>query len=277
MRSRRLAGLLRTARTDVGLTADEAAKSAGLSPSTVTRFERGESIRPKLKHIEALLDVYDVHDDGKREYVLDLARRASLKGWWTNFEDVFTGSFPDFEQEASLIRAYEPLVVPGLFQTPAYAAEVARTSRIASRREIERHVATRKKRQEVLTRTDPPAPQMWALIDEGALIRVAGSPSIMREQYQRLIEVVDLPNVGMQIVPLSAGLHSGMSGQFVILDFDEPTDDPLVYVEGALDGLFREKMHELARYTLMFDYLRADALSVDASVAWLEEKLAQFE
>lgn len=259
------------------MTADEAAKAAKMSPSTVTRLERGESTRPKLPNITALLDVYQVSDPRRRESLFELARRARVQGWWTGFDDVFTDPYPDFEEAASRIRTYEPLVIPGLFQTPAYAAEVARTSRLAGRSEIERHVTTRARRQEILTRVDPVAPQVWALIDEAALLRSAGTPVIMREQYERLLELAELPNIGVQIVPLTAGLHSGVSGQFVILDFPEPTDEPMVYIETAIDGLYREQPDEITRYTLMFDYLRGDALSADDSVAWLRYRIEQRE
>lgn len=269
VRTRRLATLLRRMREDVQLSAEEAAKRAQVSASTITRLERGESIRPKLPRLRALLDTYGIDDEPHRRSVLDLARSSGSQDWWTEYSDVFPDAFPDFEQAASRIRSFEPLVIPGLLQTPAYAAEVFRPGHLR-RDEIERAVATRIQRQRIL-RESPP--QAWFVVDEAALLRVPAG--IAGEQYQALIDAAEMPTVGLQVVPLGAGVHAGAGGQFCILDFPAPADSPLVYVETALDGLWREKPAELTRYMLIYDYLRGDALSVADSVAWLRERIDQ--
>ncbi len=76
-----------------------------------------------------------------------------------------------------------------------------------------------------------------------------------------------MEHVTIQVLPLAAGLHAGMAGQFVIMEF--PEDPKIVYVETGTDGLYLEKPQELARYTPVFQHLCATALAPDASLAYL--------
>lgn len=121
-------------------------------------------------------------------------------------------------------------------------------------------------RQEVLSGEQPPT--VWAVIDESALRRVPTENGVAEEQLRHLIDVAENPDNGVtvQILPFTAGLHPGVSGPFVVLDFPEEMDSPIVYLESRTEGLFLEEEHEVASYRLVFDHLQVTALSQAESI-----------
>jgi len=138
----------------------------------------------------------------------------------------------------------------------------------------ERRVAARMARQELFTRPEPP--EIWAVLDESVILRPVGGPAVMAAQLRHLIEVSTRPNamVTVQILPLAAGAHPGMSGPFVILNFQNPKDPPMVHLETATDGLYLEEPPDIERYTLRFSHLVARALGPNESRAMITD-LAQ--
>jgi hypothetical protein len=278
LRRRRLASLLSQLRGDAGLTAEEAAdklrKTGGRwSKSKISRIEDPRYPAPSPRDVRDMLDLYGVTKQRERDALTQLAADASQQGWWTAYKDVLAGSYVDFEAEASSIRTFEPLVVPGLLQTPDYAAEIVRSALVRNPAEVERRVSLRMKRQEILTRDRPP--QLWAVIDEAALRHPATNVEVRREQLKCLVETGPIDHVTIQVLPTSVGPHPGLAGQFVILDFPEPLDPSIVHIETGTDGLYLERPDELARYTLVFQHLCATALSPDASIRHITDLIDQ--
>ena len=78
-----------------------------------------------------------------------------------------------------------------------------------------------------------------------------------------------LPNVEIRVLPFGAGAHAAMDGPFVLLEFPEPEDPDVVYLEQAGSGLVLEDPEELRRYTLMFGNLMAKAMSAGESAAFI--------
>lgn len=273
VRRRRLSAALRRAREDSGLTADAAAKTLGWPASKVTRMERGESRRPAVSDVLDMLDAYGVKDEAKRQAMATLARQARERGWWEQFRDELGGSLVEFETEASQIRTFEALLIPGLLQTADYARAVFRGGMVVDEAMIERRVQARLARQQILDREQPPT--LWAVIDEAAVAKHVGGPQVMREQLHHLVEMAARPNIGIQILPNAAGAHAAMTGAFAILSYATAEDPELVYVEtgatGANGDLYLESPEEVARYTLRYDHVRASALGADASRAYLVE------
>jgi transcriptional regulator with XRE-family HTH domain len=126
--------------------------------------------------------------------------------------------FAAYEAEATALYVFEHSLIPGLVQTPEYARAVLATRPNTAEDEIDNLVAARLARQDVLTREEPPAPLLWALIDEGALHRPVAPAEVMRGQLARLVEVSRRPNVTVQVLPYSAGGHTGLLGAFTIAD-----------------------------------------------------------
>jgi transcriptional regulator with XRE-family HTH domain len=171
------------------------------------------------------------------------------------------------EAEATTLRFFEPLVVPGLLQTEDYARAIFRTRFRMTGDEIEQRVAARLKRQEMLARNNPPA--MWVLLDEWVLRRPVGGRHVMSEQVNRLIEAAGLPHIVVEIIPASTGAHEGLTGAFAIADFQ---DAPSVgYQEGNLRGQPVEERKDVVALDLTWATLRGDALPRAASLALLEE------
>lgn len=179
---------------------------------------------------------------------------------------VLPPGFPDFmerEGEAIVMYIFELSTVTGLFQTPEYAYEVLKSGR--SREEIEQLVTTRLERQQILRREEPP--RLVVIFDEAALRRPLGGPEVMRGQLLHLIELAELPNITMQIVPLSRGAYAGIMGAFTIFEFDDAGD--VAYVEGHLGGQLIDATPGVRKYALRFDLIRGSAMSAEESLGIL--------
>jgi len=171
------------------------------------------------------------------------------------------------EREASRLRWFEPLVVPGLLQTEDYARAIFRTRFGITGEEIDEAVGARMKRQEILTRDQPPG--LWIVLDEWVLRRPVGGRHVMFEQVSRLAETARQPHVVIEVIPATTGAHTGLEGAFALADFE---DAPSVgYQEGAVRGQPVEQPRDVASLDLTWDTLRGDALPRAASLALLEE------
>jgi hypothetical protein len=215
----------------------------------------------KERDVADLLTMYGVNDEEEREGFLTLARQANTPGWWHKYDDVLPSWFEMYiglEQAASSIRAYEAQFLPGLLQTGEYARAVVMLGHSqASVDEIERRVALRVKRQELLTQ--PHAPHLWAVIDEATLRRPIGGPQVLRAQVQHLIEVAQLPNLSLQIVPFFLGGHAAAGGPFTILRFSDPDLPDIVYLEQLTSALYLDKRSDVDHYMAVMDRLCAEA------------------
>lgn len=268
IRRRRLSEELRKLRMAKGYTLEQAAEKLEWSRAKIANIETGKRLRPYVTDIELLLNIYDVSDSDRRAALLELTRQSRAKGWWTSYGDLLAGAYVGLEAEASSIATYQIGAVPGLLQTPAYAAASARATLNASE-DVQRIVEARTRRQRILDREDPP--RLWAIVDEAALVRTAtpDDPQVMDEQIRHLIEVTRRPTVTVQVLPFSKGLHAGMGGPFVLLDFPNPADRPIVYLETRHDGLYLEKPEEIGDYRDVLDHLKGTALSPTESLAFL--------
>ena len=262
LRRRELASRLRDLRRQAGLTVDEVAARLMCSPPKISRIETGA--RPaSLRDVRDLCALYEV-EEPKREHLMTLAREAKQQGWWQRFDDLAIDSLIGLETEASKISTYQT-VVPWAFQTKDYAGAVIRGAlpRIANG-VLEERVTARLIRQELLTKEDPP--RLWALIDESALRRQVGSRAVMREQLKRVVELTDLPNIVVQVVPYEAGAHPGLDSNFTLLEFDDPLQRPIVYTESMAGSFYLERPVDIDRHKEALEYLRACALSPASSI-----------
>lgn len=273
VRRRRLAAELRRLRDRSQLTIDDVAAKLKCSASKISRIETGHT-GASPKDVRELLRLYGVPDD-ELEALVQLAREASRKGWWHAYQEVFTGAFVGLEAEASSLRAYQALLVPGLLQTEDYMRAVIRAARPdATPAQVEKRVQARLARQELLIEVDPP--RYWTVIDEAVLCRSVGGDAVMADQLRALTVRATLPHVAIQVLPFSAGAHAGMEGPFLILSFPDQADPDVVYVDNTTAGIYLEEPAEILRYTLMFDHLRAAALSPDDSLAVIADGISRF-
>src|SRR6266540_3780358 len=243
----------------------------GRSGGSVSTDQRGSSPtigstgRPTVLRImlgAQLRSLYGIIHQDERAALLALARQANTPGWWQRDGDILPSWFQTYlglEEAAALIRTYEVQFVPGLLQTEDYArAVITHGNPAAPAEEIERRVSLRMKRQQLLTRSDAP-PQLWAVVDEGALRRRMGSPAVMGAQLERLIKVSELPNVTLQVLPFHAGAHAAEAGAFTILRFPEPDLPDVVYIEQLTGALYLDKRDDAYVHMAAMDRLGVES------------------
>jgi transcriptional regulator with XRE-family HTH domain len=266
---------LRRLREEKGISRADAGFTIRASESKMSRLELGR-VAFKERDVSDLLMLYGVTNPEERDAVLALAREANRVGWWREYEDVMPGWFQNYiglEEAATQLRTYETHFVPGLLQTPDYARAVIEASMLRlSSRDLERAVNLRTKRQQVLTRQDPL--RVWAVIDEGALRRQVGGERIHRAQIERLLELVELPNVAIQVLPLRTGLHAG-GGAFSILRFSDADLPDVVYVEHLVSAVYIEKVEHVERYTEVMNRLYIESLTPEASTDLISKILTE--
>jgi hypothetical protein len=229
----------------------------------------------KERDVGDLLTLYGVTDSEERAALLNLAREANTPGWWHAYSDVlptWLEPYVGLEAAASVIRTYQIQFVPGLLQTEGYARALIRQGAAESEEEIARRSELRASRQEILRRPD--APQLWVVVDEGALRRPVGSREIVREQLKYLTEMADHPAVTLQILSFSAGAHSAMGGPFSILRFAEPDLQDVVYIEQLTSALYLDKPVEVDSYLEVMEQLCLQAEPVANTTKVLQQILS---
>jgi transcriptional regulator with XRE-family HTH domain len=267
---------LRRLREERGITRESAGDVIRGSESKISRLELGK-VSFKERDIADLLTHYGVEDGAQRDAILSLAREANAPGWWHNYDDVLPSWFETYvglEEAASLIRTYEVQFIPGLLQTEDYTRAVTVAGRPdLPRDEVERRVKLRSARQELLRRSN--APRLWAVVDEGALRRPIGGSRVMRAQLEHLLELRDLKNISIQIMPFRFGGHAAEGGAFSILRFPEPELPDVVYVEQLVSALYLDKREQVDRYGQIFDRLTVDSQPPDLSAETLKKIISR--
>ncbi|WP_431042514.1 helix-turn-helix domain-containing protein [Streptomyces sp. P1-3] len=263
VRLRRLAAELRRLRGASELTREDVTERTGINTVTLYRIETAR-VRPQRRTLLALLDLYEVHAS-HRDEVLALLQGAKEQGWLRPYHSELPEQYTayiSFESEAWEVRNYESLFIPGVLQTGDYARAVIKgTLPMATVEAVEQRVQARVERKAVLAKKEPL--RVWAIMDEAALHRTVGGPKVMREQMEHLAQVTGEPHVTLQVIPFSAGAHAGMPGSFVLMGFADKEDPELVYLDSMAGDLFLEAEIDVRRYGVMFDNLRAQALSPD--------------
>lgn len=262
---------LRDLRESAGLSFDEAGHALDVTHATIRRIEKAE-VGLKIPYIEKLLHLYGVTDPEEVDTFLALARKANEPGWWHRFRDVLPDWFSVFvslESEASLIRAYEPHYVPGLLQTEEYARAVLRAGRPgATEQEIERGVALRLERQNLLRQDD--GPLLWVVIDETVLRRPIGGRRVMRQQLERLREASALDRVQLQIMPFAAGPHPAMYGPFHLFRFPLPELPDIAYSESLVGAVYFDQRNDVSAFLEALDRMCAQAAPTQRTEAIID-------
>jgi transcriptional regulator with XRE-family HTH domain len=273
VRRRRLAAELRRLRGT--RKAAPVAKALGWSIAKISRYENGAGSFP-LEELAKLLEFYAVPESRRRK-LLDLAQDANQRGWWDEYADALPSEYLEYiglEAEAETLIQWAITGIPGLLQTEEYAREVfasyQKTMPLAPGI-IERRVRVRMRRQDVLTIRQPPL-RLSVVLDESALLRQIGEPTVMREQLQRLLTVSELPNVELRILPFSSG-GSPPPATFQVFSFPAAPGDAadkladVVSLEALTDNIQvdGEGETDLYLYRLLFEALVDTSLPPDES------------
>jgi transcriptional regulator with XRE-family HTH domain len=257
-------------RVRAGVSRETAADVLDVTPLTIRRMENSE-VAFKLPYVRLLLQLYGVEASEAEEFV-DLVKSANRPGWWHRYRDAvpdWFSAYVSLEDEASLIRTYEPHYVPGLLQTEEYAREVLGAGAPRTMEELDRRVALRVKRQQLLTKTE--APMLWILMEESVLRRPVGGREVMAAQVDRLVDATALPNVTLQLMPFAIGPHLGAFGPFHLFRFDVRELPDIVYTENLTGAVYLDRRPDSAAYLEVLDRLSAQAASVHETRAFLQE------
>lgn len=271
---RRLSRRLAELRVGSGYTANHVCDILNWGRGKVGRFEANQWKRPEMSDIRDLLRIYNA-DSTTADELEDLAIRARARPWWREYPEIFGNEFPGFENDASQIRVFMPLILPGLLQTAAYVEAGLRTGpRSPAWRQ--KALETRLRRQEILSRNGPTAPKMVAVITEAALLFRWGTRADQYEQIAHLAEVSGLPNVELRIQRFADGPYPGMLSMINIFGF--PDGEPsLVFMETDYAIEEVSSADSVSAYEEAFSRARDGALEPTDTAAFLRQLAEQLE
>ncbi|MFC4586222.1 helix-turn-helix domain-containing protein [Sphaerisporangium corydalis] len=252
-------------RREKGLSQARLAERLGCSPSLIGHIETGTR-RPQLDFAEGCDRVFEPPDAHR---FARLCRRISESPsgpeWFLRWQE-------EIEPQATTLRTWDPLLVPGLLQTEAYARAVFRGHLATTEQEVEEQVRSRMRRSLILDKDEPPA--LWVLLDEWVLQRFIGGPQIMCEQLTHLASVATRRNVTLQLAPYDSPSTDGLMSGFAIAELaNAPTT---VSIESAGTGEVSAE-HELVSVILgRYDTIRAEAYRPGESIEKIKEAVAQW-
>ncbi|MGP8300358.1 helix-turn-helix domain-containing protein [Streptomyces inhibens] len=257
--SARFGQRLRTLRDERGWTQDELAERMGCSGTHISAVETGR--RPPTLRFAASADKTFGTGDRLERQSRAVRHTALLEG------------FPEYvthEARAAEIRLYEVGVIPGLLQTPEYAAtleaDAVRREAITPEQAEER-VGLVTRRQATLART--PSPLILAVLDESCVRRPMGDPTIMDAQFERLLKFAERPNTVLQVAPFSMGARRPFSLPVTVLTM--PDRSIMSYAESAQRGHLERESTSVLPILAAYHQLQAEALSQAASVAMISQ------
>ena len=256
---RQLGRYLRDSRMKAGMTVRAAARALEWSEPKIWRIETGQTAM-RGHDVDLMCRIYGTSPE-LAEALVGLAKETKSRGWWHAYGDVIPSWFDVYvglEAAASELRSYQSELVPGLLQTAEYAAALIRFAEPdLDGDEVDRRVAFRMSRQALLTRPVS-APAMTVVLNEAVIRRPVGGARVMAGQLTRLIDVGELPNVSVRVLPFVAGVHLGViAGPFVLLSFPADRDGrdaepPIVYMENPTGALYLDKAQETDYYAATF-------------------------
>lgn len=189
-----------------------------------------------------------------RTVLLGMARFARMRDggpvkiWFVGWVDA--------EGKAHTLRIWQPIIVPGIIQTPAYARELFAAMGMNDD-QVSDYVQSRLSRQAILDQAEPPS--VVIVLDELALHRLIGTPEIMREQLEHAIELSKRPNIYLHILPTRTGANAGLGGP---IHLATGIGSPEVLLVGALiEDQVSADPALVRRASASFDAVRGDALN----------------
>ena len=269
---RRLRTELRRVRAGTGFTQEQVAAAMDWSLSKVIRIENG-AVSISTNDLRALLNLYEIHDQNRTDELIELARASRQPSWWGKYREALNPQYLqliEYEEAATVLRTYEPLLVPGLLQTEEYAATILRkfSSPGTPAEVIRTRIEIRLMRQQLLAKAEPPT--LICVLNEAVVEHLVGDRNIAEAQIERLIQLAGMPNVTIEIIPYSAGLHRGMLEPFLVLEFPDPEDREVVFVESPRDMIFSDdEAGDITGYRELFEEMRRISMGPARTLTYL--------
>jgi transcriptional regulator with XRE-family HTH domain len=253
---RRLRSELRRLRETAGLSLEQVAREMVWSMSKIVRIENG-AVGVSVNDAKALLALYRVTETETIDGISELAKNSRRRMWWSQFRGQVPDSFLEFiglEHDAARIVNYHPSVVPGPIQTEEYARWLTETD--PSTRDAASQVEIRMRRQDRLFRSSEP-PEYVAALDEAVLYRRIGNNTVLRDQLNALLDYAREPHIELSVIPTDTDGYPGVPVGFVILEFSDRRDSPIVFHDQHGAEISAESPDEVERYFKSFDQLRS--------------------
>lgn len=275
VRRLRLGRELLALRRAAELTTEQLGKRSGLGRIAITRLETAVR-RPDLAQVLKVLDALEVTGDHWNQLVA-IARDAAEKGWWEQRAYSGMGAsqarFADREAGAATIRAYHPLVIPGLLQTEPYIRSRVLADDIAADA-IDQITAGRLKRQRMVARDG--GPQVEFIVEEVVVRRVTAAPAVMREQLERLVEAAAGDGCfTLRVVPVDVKLVDVVLpvSAYTLYTYPDQEDPTVVAIESEAADFAYTKADQVAPYERLWTRLAAVALSPRRTVELLTKTI----
>jgi transcriptional regulator with XRE-family HTH domain len=271
---RRLSERLAELRIGTGYTANHVCDILNWGRGKVGRFEANQWKRPEMSDVRDLLRIYGV-SGAESDEVEELAMKARARPWWRDFPEIFDSEFPGYENDATSLHVFMPLILPGLLQTEAYIESLLRTGPRPPqwRRKA---VESRLRRQEILDRTDGTAPQLTAVITEASLLYRWGTHIDRQEQIAHLIDTAGHPNVELRVQRFEDGPPTAGFSMVNLFGFDNQ-DPSLVFVETDYNIEEVSKRDAVNGYVQSFNRACNGALDPGDTADYLEHLANQLE
>jgi transcriptional regulator with XRE-family HTH domain len=252
---------IRIAREAKGLSRARLAQLFPVSESTVRWWESGRTV-PADQYVANLIEFVDLPQTVRR-VIDDLASQEVAPEW--------LGRWVSVERRSTSLLTFEPLVIPGLLQTPEYARAVLRLGK-ESGVDLEAQISERLDRQAILDRDDPSPPLFHAILDEAAIRRPVGGPKTMSDQLLRVAELAQRDMIIVQVIPFRVGEHAGFAGASLTLaSLSGSNSTEVAYVDNALRGDVVEKPEDVAAMRRLWQKLSSKARPEDESIDMIKE------
>jgi transcriptional regulator with XRE-family HTH domain len=253
-----LVGELRRARTRRGWSQDELAKAVNYSASMVSAVELGHQ-PPTAKYLELVDQALDTGGIFGR-MLTELVSLDRAQPWLRGWRAILAGSWA--------LRWFDPLHIPGLLQTEAYARAVFESDPLLDPDEVERRLTDRMDSQAVLYAERPP--RLVAVMDEAVLRRRVGGRKVMCDQVLHLARLAtEHPHVRIHVVPCSAEEYPGLNGPFILASMAGGGE--LAFLGGQIGGQELDRPADLMRLQRTWEATLAVALPLPESIERLRE------
>ncbi|WP_280469584.1 helix-turn-helix domain-containing protein [Nocardia brasiliensis] len=281
---RQLGRLLRDARAATGMSLDEAAALMQTTRPTLSRLERGETAKVKVRDVLGYCEIYGL-DEQTTAVARGLAEQTPAKSWWHAYSDLipsWANLYVGLESSATTLTVFQPLIVHGLLQTADYTRAVDRLYfPDDTDDELERRVQVRAQRQHILTRSRKPT-AMSVILHENVLRTVVGDERVMVAQLRHLVDMSTCDNIEIRVMPFRAGLPLGAAvPPFTIMEFardslfNQVAEPPQVYCEGYAGSVYLESRADVRTFRQAYRNLREACLEPRPSRDMLREIAAR--
>lgn len=259
---------IRAARQEMKLTQGQVAKALDWSLSKVQRIESGE-VSVSTTDLRYLLTYLGITDEGTIRRLMDGARVSRRERWFTDpkyREHLTTGTrrMLQFESEATIIRAFNPTVVPGLLQTAAYAREMfhSKSDLLSEVAQDLRYEVRMRRREQVFSHDKPP--EYMLVLDESVFWREVGGARVAADQFADLLTMMREPGLSVRVLPFNEVAVVAMLGPFTIFELTDDADSVL-YTERYDEDEVIQKPREVQKHRLIFEDLWSRSLDESAS------------